>query len=85
MQTLEGKPKIDYPTMWEYRVIGRDREKIKEVIGENFVKNYELIEGQSSSGGKFISLIVRVLVESQEQRDHFFMLLKQSPEINMVL
>lgn len=85
MQTLEGKPKIDYPTMWEYRVIGRDREKIKKVIGEIFVKNYELIEGQSSSGGKFISLIVRVLVESQEQRDHFFMLLKQSPEINMVL
>lgn len=85
MQTLEGKPKIDYPTMWEYRVIGRDEKKLNEVIAEIFGQNCELLEGKSSSGGKFVSLIVRAMVENQEQRDRFFALLKQNPEVNMVL
>lgn len=85
MQNIEGKPEINYPTEWEYRVIGMDKQKIKEVIAEVILQDYALKEGQQSSGGKFVSVIVSTIVQSEEQRDSFFAKLKQNPNVNMVL
>ena len=85
MQTIKGRAQIDYPTQWEYRVIGMDKEMLKQVIKEVMPQKYNLKEGQQSSGGKFISMIVSTVVQSEAQRDEIFAKLKESPHIKMVL
>lgn len=85
MQTLEGKPMIEYPTLWEYRVIGRDKVALKARIAEILKKDFTLKDGQSSSGGKFISVVVSVNVKNQEERDGIFRALQESDEVMMVL
>lgn len=85
MQTLEGRPMIEYPTFWEYRVIGKDKLKLKTRIQEVIKKDFTLKDGQSSSGGKFVSVIVSVEVENQKERDDIFKTLQESVEVMMVL
>lgn len=85
MQVLEGKPQIIYPTQWEYRVIGRDKEAIKAVIAKIIKKEYELKDGHHSSHGKFISVVVSVEVESEQERDSVFVALRNDEAVNMVL
>lgn len=85
MQILEGKAQIEYPTSWEYRIIGRDRAKLEARINQVIKKDFTLKEGKSSSGGKFISVVVNVNVTSQEERDCIFQALQESAEIDMVL
>lgn len=85
MQTLEGRPLIEYPTIWEYRVIGKDRDLLQARIAQVLKKDFTLQEGRSSSKGKFVSLIAKVRVENQDQRDAIFQALKQSQEVIIVL
>ncbi|WP_027327151.1 DUF493 family protein [Helicobacter pametensis] len=85
MQVIEGKPKIDYPTKWEYRVIGENREVLKEIIARMIQKDFEWRDGQSSSGGRFVCVVVSVEVENQEERDQIFVALKDQDEVRMVL
>lgn len=85
MQTLEGRPLIEYPTIWEYRVIGKDRDSLQARIAQVLKKDFTLQEGRSSSKGKFVSLIAKVRVENQDQRDAIFQALKQSQEVIIVL
>lgn len=85
MQTIEGKPEIIYPTQWEYRIIGRNKQKIKELIPQIVQQDYEITDGKTSSGGKFVSVVVRTQVQSEEQRDAIFVRFKQNPEVDMVL
>lgn len=85
MQVLEGKPQIMYPTQWEYRVIGKNKEAIEDVIAKVIKKEYELKEGHHSSHGKFVSVVVSVEVESEQERDHIFVTLRNDEAVNMVL
>lgn len=85
MQALEGRAIIEYPTLWEYRVIGRDKISLEARISQVIKKDFMLKDGQSSSGGKFVSMIVSVKVENQEERDSIFKALQESVEVMMVL
>ncbi|ANV98411.1 hypothetical protein BBW65_06205 [Helicobacter enhydrae] len=85
MQTLEGKPQIDYPTQWEYRLIGSQREALLALIEEVIEHPSVIKDGQQSSGGKFVSVIVQTLVQDEAERDRIFMRFKQSSVVNLVL
>ncbi|RDU69963.1 DUF493 domain-containing protein [Helicobacter cholecystus] len=85
MQQIEGKPQIDYPTQWEYRIIGKDKQELQKIVEEIFPPDYNLKDGQASSSGKFVSIVVSVEVSTQEQRNDFFAKLKNHPQILMVL
>lgn len=85
MQEISGKPQIDYPTSWEYRIIGKDKEILKEVVKEIFPKEYTLKDGQASSGGKFVSLVASTEVASEQERNEIFAKLKNHPQVTMVL
>lgn len=85
MQTLEGKPIIEYPTLWEYRVIGRNKAELEARIAQVIKQDFTFKEGQSSSGGKFVSVIVSVQVKDQKERDSIFRALQESNEVMMVL
>lgn len=85
MQEINGKPQIDYPTKWEYRIIGKDKKELEEIVKGIFPQGYELKEGQASSGGKFVSIVVTSEVASEEQRNELFAKLKNHPQVSMVL
>lgn len=82
---LEGKPIITYPTEWEYTVIGKNETKIKEAVFEIMSKTYFLEKRNKSSGGKFISFHLKVLVDSQKDRDEIFKNLSKCQEITMII
>lgn len=85
MQQIDGKPQIDYPTMWEYRIIGKNKQELEEIVKDIFPHGYVLKDGQASSGGKFVSIVVSAEVASEEQRNDFFAKLKNHPQVSMVL
>ncbi|HIY43788.1 DUF493 domain-containing protein [uncultured Helicobacter sp.] len=85
MQEINGKPQIDYPTQWEYRIIGKDKKELEEIVKEIFPQGYELKDGQASSGGKFVSIVVSAEVASEQERNELFAKLKNHPQVSMVL
>ena len=85
MQEINGKPQIDYPTKWEYRIIGKDKKELEEIVKEIFPQGYELKDGQASSGGKVVSIVVSAEVASEQERNELFAKLKNHPQVSMVL
>ena len=40
------KPNITYPCKWEYRIIGKDEKKLRELIFEIMPREYEIKFGK---------------------------------------
>ncbi len=82
----QEKAEIAYPCEWIYKVIGEDcnliRDAVVEVCGAS---SPQIHHSQSSSKGKYHSLEVRVVVESEKMRLSFYESLKKSPAVTVVL
>jgi putative lipoic acid-binding regulatory protein len=85
-ENSENKPKIDYPTDWQFKIIGRDRDAllraIKEVMGD---KEHSHHFGNLSKNGKFCSYNTSCEVESQDERDKIFKAFRDHKDIDMVI
>lgn len=84
--TSPKKPEIRYPTAWGYRLIGEDeaamRQAISEVLGE---LDHVLSRGQESAQGRYRSLSLELVVESQAQRDAIFRGLSEHPAVRWLI
>ena len=82
----QKKPKIEYPTNWGFKIIGRDKEAllacIKEVMGD---KKHLCSVGNVSKTGKFHSYNASCKVENQEERDRLFKCFQDHDDVNMVI
>lgn len=80
------KPKIDYPTRWGFKLIGKDKEAlqacIKEIMGG---KEHLSSSGNVSKNGKFHSYNASCIVESQEERDRLFKSFQDHDDVKMVI
>lgn len=80
------KPRIDYPCPWLFKVIGVDREAVAvaivEVVGE---AEHLLTYANSSSGGKYHSFNLELVVESETHRDHFYRELAARAVVKVVI
>jgi putative lipoic acid-binding regulatory protein len=80
------KPEINYPTNWGFKLIGRDKEKlkacIKEVMGD---KEHLCSSGNASRTGKFHSYNTSCTVESEEERDRIFKCFQDHEDVEMVI
>jgi len=80
------KAEIEYPCSWSYKVIGLDAGAVEKavavVLGE---QQYLLTQSRSSSGGKYQSLHLETVVESEERRNGIFNALKSHAAVRMVL
>ena len=69
----QDRPKIEYPTNWGFKLIGRDKEAllacIKEAMGE---KEHLCSLGNASRTGKFRTYNASCIVESEEERNRIF-------------
>ncbi len=80
------KPTIEYPCNWGYKIIGRDKEKlkacIKEVMGD---KEHLSAPGNTSKKGNFHSYNASCEVASQEERDRIFKAFQDHEDVDMVI
>jgi len=80
------KPKIEYPCNWGFKLIGRDKEKIKDAIKDIINdREYEYRDGNISRSGKFVTVNTNCNVESQEDRDRIFKAFNEHENIDMVI
>ncbi len=82
----QKKPDIDYPCIWEYKVIGTDEETLKAVILAACTPAVPSITlSNVSSKGTYYSLNATLTVENEEMRLRIFKHLKNSPDVKIVI
>ena len=63
------KPEIEYPCTWTYRIIGSDeqaiREAVRRLLGD---AGYVLTPSNTSATGKYVSLVLKLVVIDEQQR-----------------
>lgn len=86
MDLENKKPEINYPTKWEYKIIGTDVDEMISVV-ESIVKDldYEITPSNISLKAKYFSLNVSVVVPSEIIRDKIFQSLTDHPVIKFVI
>jgi len=82
----DKKLRIDYPCSWGFKLIGRDRVKIKDAIREIIDdRDYKCRDGNISRNGKFVTVNTECRVDSQEDRDKIFKAFSRHKNIDMVI
>ncbi len=79
-------PKIEYPCIWSFKIIGADRTRIADavvVMLEAF--EYQFSESRRSRTGKYTSWNLSVHVKNEEERNTIFKNLKRIPSVKMIL
>ena len=80
------KAAIEYPCSWSFKVIGLDAEALRKavavVLGD---QQYLLTHSRSSSSGKYQSLHLETVVDSEERRNGIFNALQNHAAVRMVL
>jgi len=80
------QPIIEYPTKWDYKVIGEDIDKLLKAIEETVNGlEYEITPSNISKGGKYFSLNLTVVVLSEVMRNRVFRDLDDHPNVKIVI
>lgn len=84
---LEGrKPDIEYPCDWAYTIIGSDEERLQlaaaTAVGE---VDHELDFSHRSSKGQYVSMKLKVTVESEAHRLDLLQTLSEHADVRFVL
>ena len=83
---IHKDPEITYPCNWDFTIIGSDENEMREAIIE--VVGYEVehvSRGNTSSGGRYVSLRFSILVLSEITRNKLYTYLANHSSIRMVL
>jgi putative lipoic acid-binding regulatory protein len=60
---------IEYPTPWGYRIVGTSEDAIREHVQDILAGvEHELVLGRQSSGGRYVSLHLSLVVQDEAQR-----------------
>jgi putative lipoic acid-binding regulatory protein len=82
----DAELKLDYPCRWTYQVMGRDEDRLRAAVSEVIGDAPHAVEpGNRTSGGRWVSVHVEVLVEDEAQRHGTFDALRAHPDVRMVL
>lgn len=77
---------IVYPCQWSYRVIGPDREAVREAVEDVLSgREFLLYYSKSSVGGKYHSWHIDLVVCDEEERNQLFGQLKSHSAVMMVI
>ncbi len=82
----EDRPLIEYPCSWEYKAIGWNEGSMREAIAEIMAdRQHDLSFSRSSSTGRYCSLRLVVMVETEEHRNSIFKALQEHRHIRLVM
>jgi putative lipoic acid-binding regulatory protein len=80
------RPRIDYPCVWQYKVIVTEAKPVRTAISEHLGDApYSLSESKRSSGGRYISLNLELTVHSDYHRLRLYEVLSAHPAVKVVL
>lgn len=80
------KPEIDYPCLWQYKVIATDCLQVRQIVEEHLGDApYSLSESNKSSGGKYVSMNLELTVYSDYHRLRIYEGLTAHPAVKVVL
>jgi putative lipoic acid-binding regulatory protein len=80
------KQLVEYPCQWSYRIIGRDKELIRNAVEEYMKKAaFQLSASNTSRSGKYVSLNLVTEVLNEDARNKIYFDLKTMPCVKMVL
>ncbi|MFO7446454.1 MAG: DUF493 domain-containing protein [Ignavibacteriaceae bacterium] len=80
------RPSINYPCEWEYRVIGRDIDRILSAIDEAACGlKYSVSPSNVSRNDKYFSINFRIEVPNETTRDVIYNALVNNDDIRIVL
>ena len=83
---IDQKVVLEYPCNWCYKVVGEEREKLEKAIREVILeREHKITHSNTSSGGKYISLNLDLLVHNEDDRTFIYEALKAHQHVKMVL
>ncbi len=84
--SCKQKPEIDYPCNWLYKVIGEEKEAIREAVHHICTgREISFTYSHTSSGGKYHSFNVELEVENEEARLSIYNRLNNHAAIKVVM
>lgn len=82
----DKKPEINYPCLWQYKVIGKVEHEILEAIsGVVGDKDHTICTSNKSSSGKYLSINLELEVHSEDMRNTIFTELQAHPSLRMII
>ena len=86
MDINKKRPDIDYPTEWQYKIIGLNIDDMLLAVEESIKGlEYKVSPSNVSSNDKYFSLNVVLIVPSELIRDLIFQNLSKHPAIKFVI
>ncbi|GAB4344502.1 MAG: hypothetical protein Kow0089_21080 [Desulfobulbaceae bacterium] len=79
------RPKIDYPCSWQYRIIGESVSEMERIVAGLVHEEYTLTRSNVSRNGRYVSLSLELVVESEARRLELYRLLGAESQIKVVL
>ena len=87
--SCKTRPDIDYPTQWNYKLIGRDLDKliccVKDAMKEAGDKAHTCTQGNVSKNGKFHAYNTSCSVNTEEERNQIFKYFEDHNDVDMVI
>lgn len=81
-----AKAKIDYPCLWQYKVIGEDREAMIGAIKKSVGNDAHVVtDSNVSSSGRYLSLNMETVVLDEEHRLRIHRTLADHQAVKVVL
>jgi hypothetical protein len=82
----ECKPRIDYPCLWQYKVITTDIEPVREIVADHLGDApYSMSKSRKSRDGRYISIDIEMTVYSDYHRLRLYELLAAGQQVKVVL
>ena len=86
MTLNDRKPEIEYPTQWQYKIIGSDVDEMLVAVDESIKGlDYQVAPSNVSSNEKYFSLNITLIVPSEQVRDIIFQKLSNHSAIKFVI
>lgn len=82
----DSRPNIKYPTRWTYTVIGESRSDMEDAIAQAVLdRSHRLSVSNVSSGGRYISLTLELIVLNEKERLEIFEAIRRHNAVQIVL
>lgn len=86
INAIQERLQIEYPCKWLYKVIGTDPDQVRQAVLEAVdAEGVTIDHSHTSSGGRYVSFNVEVLVHSDEQRIEIYEALRAHAAVTRVL
>lgn len=83
---VDQKLELEYPCEWRYKLIGQEIEVIQSAVKDVLLEREHKIDfSNASCTGKYCSMNLDLLVNSEDERQFVYEALKAHQDIKMVL